>query len=184
MRILAVALYFTTTVTMLAQSSEWTNEPTGYRRLPFGSSQAAATMLLSNLNRCTTDQGGGILTCTDTQHSFAIGYALVDERLLFLGDAFAAVALEFSSDHYMFMRSVFVEKYGQPSSRTEKPFSTKGGGTFENERLEWLGKNVVVSLEQFNDSIERSAAMIATTAFLRDQAAREKEERRRAVASF
>lgn len=182
MRILA-ALYFTTTVTMLAQSS-WTSEPTGYRRLPFGSSQAAATMMLSNLNRCTSDQGGGILTCTDTQDSFAIGHTFVKERLLFPGDAFAAVTLDFSADHYIFIRSVFIEKYGKPSNRTVEPFTTKGGGTFENERLEWVGTKAVVSLERFSGTIDKSVAMLTTTSFLRDRAAQEKEERRQAVASF
>jgi hypothetical protein len=167
-----------------ASAADWPNEPTGYRRLPFGAGDAAAKMMLNNINRCTSDQGAGILTCTDTLKSFVIGHVRIGERLLFPNGQFSAAFLEFSSDQYPFMRRVFIEKYGQPTRTRSSNFMTKGGGVFENETLEWEGTNVVVILERFGDSVDNSNATIATNEFFRGQAEREKELMRRAVLAF
>lgn len=164
--------------------AEWAKEPTGYRGVPFGASQATAMATLDNLNVCTKDTGGGILACTDGRNTFHLGRTRIRERVFFPDGTLVQVILDFSSDDYAFIRSVFVEKFGEAGSTKAQSFPTKGGATFENEVAVWEGKDVVVMLERFGGSVDESRAIISTKQFIEAEARRAENERRRAAASF
>ena len=85
-------------------SAEWAKEPSGYRGVQFGATRAATMASLNNLNVCTVETGNGILACTDGRNSFRLGEVPIKERLFLPNDAFVQVTLEYSSDHYAFVK--------------------------------------------------------------------------------
>lgn len=157
------------------------------RNYPRGSAteyRATTMATLDNLNVCTNDTGGGTLACTDGRNSFHLGRTPIKERLFFPAGTLVHVTLEFSSDDYAFIRSVFIEKFGEPGSAKTQPFRTKSGATFENEVAVWEGKGTVVMIGKFSGNLDESRAIISTKQFMEAEASRAENERRLAAASF
>ena len=164
--------------------AEWKNEPTSYRSVPFGSTQADAMAALDNLNVCTKETGGGMLACTDARSSFMLGTVAINERLFFPDGTFVQVVIEFSSNSHDFVRSVFVEKFGEPHRLASERFKTRGGAEFQNEVATWEGKEVIVVLRTFGGDVGTSRAIIATKQFLESEDERAKVARKAAASAF
>ena len=165
-------------------NAEWAQEPSSYRGVQFGATRATAMAALGNLNVCTVETGNGILACTDARSSFRLGEVPIKERLFFPNDLFVQVTLEFSSDHYAFVSSVFVEKFGKAHQTLKEPFQTKSGSTFENEVMMWEGEGVIVMIKRLSGDVEHARANISTKAFIEAEARRAENNRKQAAASF
>lgn len=67
-------------------------------------------------------------------------------------------------DDYPEIRRILVERYGAPTSRSIGRVQSKAGAVFDSERLEWIGKNLTLTLDERSGEIERTMITFQTKA--------------------
>lgn len=153
----------------------WPQEPTDFRKVPFGSSPSELEATLKAASCRTLNGRFGCI------YQGTIGDVSTSEIYLF--DAtktkMERVLITFPSDKYSFVRDVFVERYGQPLTSKVEPYKTRGGAEFENEALAWLGEAMLVTLDRYGSNLKDGFAMVASRAAIdaSDKAAEEKKKK-------
>ena len=77
--------------------------------------------------------------------------------LIFDSGGMDAVSLTFPTKHFPLMREIFIERYGDPSTRNKTTVQNRMGAHFENEVLNWYGERVQIELEQYGSQLTDSS---------------------------
>jgi hypothetical protein len=134
------------------------DEPSGFRDIPWGSPPAVVKEKLPDLScgyrnqRCVGDLLIGIV---HTQATFLFEPTEMNPGL-------DMVTLYFPSEDFIRMKVAFVEKYGEPTSRRTETGQNLMGTQFENELLEWRGKEVVITLDKYGSRVAEGRAVLQT----------------------
>lgn len=98
------------------------------------------------------------------------------------GDQVEYFALSGNTNDFEKVSELFMEKYGQPSSRLAPSVKTKGGASFTNDTLVWDGSKVKITLERLSSDINTFGATIMNKPAA-ESAARSAQEKTKADAS-
>ena len=90
--------------------------------------------------------------------------------------------LDAKSSAYPALASLFIDKYGAPTSKKVEKVKTKAGAEFENETMVWKGKAVTIVLEKFGKSINTSTAFLSSNDLM-EKSAKSAEAASKAAAS-
>lgn len=142
----ALAIPYTPAWPGTESRQKWVKEPDGYRGLKWGSNEASTRGLFPEL-QCEEATPTSRL-CTRLGESFISGVTTT-ESLFFENDTLQRVRLNFDGKQYSRVKSKFIRDYGAPSISKKEDFDVGGTAPLENERLQWAGKNVTVTLEYF-----------------------------------
>lgn len=83
---------------------------------------------------------------------------------------------------YQVVRSILIERYGQPTKRDVVTLKNKLGATFSSERLSWSGSRIIAMLSEWESNLNDSSVTFAYTPWL-SKLVREDTERVKAGAS-
>jgi len=164
-------------VALLAAPALAWNEPDSFEGVPWGASQAEAKRVAAGrsepLRSCFEAAPYQICTAAGTIGS-------VGSRILFLfrDDKLVSGQWSFPSTSFDSVRSLFVERYGAPSTQKDEPLQTVDALRATNPILRWDGTSVVIELRahaggKFNEGL----ASIST----KPEADRPEAERARAI---
>jgi hypothetical protein len=163
MRVQLICLVFLVTNVSLANGqvqvppesgalSVWEKEPADFRGVPFGSSEAEMNKKLGNL------------ICADIKGNrwcwgnYAIGDTMGSNKFRFHDDKLVEVSYDFEPKDFEFVKGVFVEKYGPPTTASTAVVENRMGASFLNETLVWNGRNIYLLLEKYSSKITESTA--------------------------
>jgi hypothetical protein len=74
-----------------------------------------------------------------------------------VSNAFVGGSLEFESASYEDMRIIFIERYGEPTDRSQKLLETRTGVKVMNETVSWLDDKVVIELSRYASTINKGS---------------------------
>jgi hypothetical protein len=130
------------------------DEPTGFRDIPWGSSQETVRAQLPSL-QCNERGCSGNLSIGEVRAYTAIRFSKSDGGM-------DTVVLLFPSKDFYQMKQAFLARYGEPTKRETPIFQNRMGARFENERLEWEGETVFIRLSQYASKLTDGSAIIQT----------------------
>ena len=171
-RRLIVALVATIGVVAPATTGFGWNEPDGFRGLKWGASQQELQRQMPKA-RCY----GPI--CNNPLELTQVGPVHVVPTFYFSDGGLARVILEFSPSAYDALRSIFVERYGAPTSEQREPVKTGAGAEFVNEIAIWDGGIAAVRLEKYSGKITDGRATIRTAKDRDEEVAKFREQMRK-----
>jgi hypothetical protein len=156
--------------------SVWSQEPDGFRGLPFGSSRASAG---SSIKHCFTHEGK--VLCAAHKDEEWIGPVSVNIGYTFIGDGLVKAFGIFESHDFEALRDIFVERYGQPhhDNTAAKNFF---GNVVLNRTLNWEGKRALVTLIKYSPSDMTGSFDVSLNRT--EQAKREESAKRKAADSL
>lgn len=67
------------------------------------------------------------------------------------------ISLRTWADDYETVRAMLIERYGKPILISTETVKTKIGASFQNEKLVWEGERVVLRLNRYSDTIDKSS---------------------------
>ena len=158
---------------------KWSKEPADYRGVPFGSSEDTLNKTLQGLV-CSNSKDGR--TCIDK--NFLVGSAKTTNMFKFYEDQLFNVYISFNSGDYKFLKSVFIEKYGNPNDIDTEIVKTRFGVEYTNETLTWKGSNIILSMSKYGNTITSGHAMFVSNAFIEKSLKDEVEAKKKAAGSF
>jgi hypothetical protein len=137
------------------------SEPKDFRGIPWGASIEEVRKAVPNL------PAYALYTQGDRVKVFFVPTGRVGDvaarfAYLFLDDKFAEVTIYFESGKFPTMRDAFVERYGKPTSTENIPMQTSMGAKYENQRILWEGKTIVIRLDRYSGKITDGQANIGT----------------------
>jgi len=157
----------------------WANEPSTFRDVPFGATEAEAKAKIPFIGCKNMDSSSGSdRMCTGY---FSIGGATaMTNSFGFRDDKVNVVYLSFKSKDYDTVRAVLIEKYGAPSQSEHAPMKTVMNVELMNEKLVWQGKTVRFELDRYSGNVNDSSAIFITNETferqLKERAARLKSD--------
>lgn len=155
-------------------ASAW-NEPTGFRGVPWGSSEEVLKDKFDAHN------------CLDTSHPVypericqvspleKIGPVEVTGFYSLRRGKFVSVDLLFDIDGFTMMKGIFFERYGRPTKSETEKIKSRGGAEFLNESHEWRGTKAIVKLQKYGTRVDQSSATISTVAEMEESLRRHQE---------
>ena len=176
-----------------ASSTHAFNEPDGFRGVPWGANE---DVLRARLGEMGSDgrwrdascfeypaetRWLGDRACRDT---FMLEDIKVDAIYAFRDARFVRVLLTFRSADFDRIVTIFVERYGPPTTDTHEAFKTRGGLDSVNRVMAWLGPNVAITLNRFGNKIVEGAAMVTTQEEIRESNRLRREQLKRAARDF
>jgi hypothetical protein len=144
------------------------NEPDGFRGVPWGTSEDALREklgetsahgvlwdrcgLFTNANRWIGDR-----FCAG---AFPLAGVRMDAVYTFRRDRFTGVDMTFPSNDFETVAAIFRERFGAPTTAKEEVFTTKGGLKATNRIDEWIGPTIVIAIRQFGATIDQGPAAL------------------------
>lgn len=150
------------------------NEPTGFRDVPFGSSEE---QLRQNIPAMSC--GGetlGFLPERRCSGYLNIGQVEIYTQFGFRNGGLSRVSFFFRSKDFSSIETAFTAKYGQPTGVEEQNISTRGGLQALNRTLHWRGTKITIRLERYTGSLNDSSGDIETVEEEREQQRRFDEQ--------
>jgi hypothetical protein len=89
--------------------------------------------------------------------------AIKEGMLTFEDELPASLMVSADHDDYADLRSILIERYGEPTKRVLEQVKTKAGAAFRSETLTWIGKNISITLKEYSGTINQSAAFFTST---------------------
>jgi hypothetical protein len=137
------------------------DEPSGFRGVPWGASVETVKEKIPEVSCYESVACSGDLW---------VGTVKTYTRLLLREGGLDAVIVAFPADDFNIIKPIFIERYGQPTSRSTPEVQNKAGARFENEVLLWAGKKVQVTLRRYGDSLTYGLGTIRTQTGLEEEA--------------
>jgi hypothetical protein len=162
----------------------WTyNEPSEFMGVQFGiSCENAKAIIEARMEKRKADKK--MLGCAGSDSRYdslsfydVIGKDKVFVSMNFLDNRMELVALVFDSDSYGRITEAFLAKYGKADAIQNGIAQNKLGGTFPNQTIAWIGKNVNIMFNQRGTKISNSACMLMTNRWM----SANKEDRNKAL---
>ncbi len=89
-----------------------------------------------------------------------------------------ALLLNGKHDDYQEIRRLLVERYGEPTTVTPGTASNRMGATFSNETVIWLGKRLMLTLQERANKVDRTAAIFEYLPRVEKQIKQRNEQRK------
>lgn len=160
----------------------WTQEPDGFKGLPFDSSQADAGSKLDTRGlgclRLDTDTVSCHITDTD------IGSVGTNTRFTFRNGRFVGAGGEFDSSNFETLRDIFIERYGRPHDYQRQTVRNGAGGVFQNETLTWVGKTVTVVLMKYGSTVIEGIFAVSLKSYTAEQVGRDDAAKKKAATAM
>lgn len=147
-----------------AEPTSWVQEPTSFLGINF------KEKLIYQLKQCPEDYSIPSETCYRKpiyenyyQLLFLPNLGLVDGysgSVMTHESKIRAITLTTKIGDYESVREMFVQRYGHPKSQAVEAVKTKGGGTFQNEKLYWEGDSISIILSKYGESINESSISV------------------------
>lgn len=161
-------------VAALAQT-EWPQEPSNFRGVPFGATQRDARRAL---HLSVLDCSG--VRCSDVR--FMLGHVVLRNDLFFHDGKFVQAVLNFASSDFDYLREVFIQRYGDPMTTEHRDMKRATGAERENETLEWRGSKAVVILARYAAGEPLTGYALVTERHWADELQRMAEQQQRDAA--
>jgi hypothetical protein len=116
--------------------------------------------------------------------SFDLGNVGSHSDFRFGDDHLVGVDIHFSASAFEYVRGVFEEKYGPPSTVRSENAQVLAGAQLQNEVLLWNFKDVSIELRHYGTKVTEGSATFDTRAWIAERARRLAAERKRASDSF
>jgi len=169
----------------LLAGAGWEREPTSYRDIPFGASEAEAESKIGAKSKrgfdCRDDPRPGqpeqrfCFSVTEIWGS-AMAPIRVDEALIFMSGKLVAVEMSVNSERYTDTRALLVEMYGEPFKKERSTVTNSRGAMFQDERLQWKGKRMMLQFDRYrHGNLRRSEALLATIGYYDEKVKRRLE---------
>ena len=127
-----------------ADTAKWEKEPDNFRGVTFGATEADVIEIIPGL-QCKDTKSGR--SCYDPYYK--IGETITGCLLTFNEGKFNGVYIVFKTDDYNNIKSVFIDKYGEPMKSVDYDIKTRAGIKQENNKLLWHGDKLIVSLQKY-----------------------------------
>jgi hypothetical protein len=170
----AVALLLFTAIPAVAQT-EWPQEPSDFRGVPFGATQREVRRLLG-ISSFDCDR----LRCADPR--FVLGHVATQNDLFFQDGRFVQSVLNFRSADFDYLRDLFVQRYGSPMKTERHVMTSSAGAERENETLEWRGAKAVVVIARYAAGDALNGYALVTERSWADELERLGEQQKREAA--
>ena len=85
--------------------------------------------------------------------AFSLGGAIIREGVV------TTIELSGDNQNYAQARRVLMERYGKPTKATKETVQNKLGASFTSERLVWMGKRVMLTLDERAGTVSDFSAM-------------------------
>jgi len=144
------------------------NEPDGFRGLPWGASeQAAATKIDKDFCEAYPDNERfrGDRWCVQ---AFELGAIRISAIYKFRRNHFVRVDLRFESNRFAEVLSIFVERYGRPTSEQRQMVQNRMGAQFENHIVTWEGPKIVINAQRYGADLNEGSATLQTQEELKE----------------
>ena len=170
-----LALAMTLVVVAAGTALAW-DEPDAVRGLTWGASQ-------EDLRRVAKDRGEPAPLCAAAAphetctHGAEIGSVRATIHYRFRDDKFVSASLGFLPTDFSLIRTIFVERYGEPTKRREERFQTWSRQKAMNPVVVWEGRRVIIELRMYGRTLSTGLAEIA----LRSEMDRIESERSKSI---
>jgi hypothetical protein len=146
------------------EPAPWIQEPTSFLGINF------KEKLIYQLRQCPEDYSIPNETCYQ-KPIYANYYQLLSLPNLGLINGYSGsvithelkireITLTTKIGDYESVKEMFIQRYGRPKSQAVEAVKTKGGGTFQNEKLYWEGDSISIILSKYGESIDKSLASV------------------------
>lgn len=142
--VVSILLLLGVTNSSYADTAKWKNEPDNFRGVTFGATEADVKEIIPDL-QCKDTKSGR--SCYDPYYK--IGETITGCLLTFNGGRFSGVYIVFKSEDYKNIKSLFIDKYGEPMKSVDFDIKTRAGIKQENNKLLWHGDKLIVSLQKY-----------------------------------
>lgn len=169
-------LAFFLSLNCAAHAAGWTKEPATFLGI------ALDSQFPGHISKCPTNRFGSLDTqavatrvddlCAASAYQnlvpvyggprLGFGYSI---DVFTYDDKAGAVWLNTDSGNYHQLKSLMVDRYGNPTKSSSIAVTTKAGGKFTSEHSVWTGKKVEIVLEQLSGDINTSRVMVSTTLY-------------------
>ncbi len=164
--------------------AEWTQQPKDFHGVPFGANEEAVRKVLD------PDQKKSAANCHTIQRdrmcdeSFKIGDVQVIASYWLTDDAMRTVHVTFSGKDFAFIRSAFIERYGDPESEMTEEWRNRAGSSYQNVVLKWRGDLVQIQLFQRGARRDDGVAILSYVPWLEKQVKRDSDAAKEASRKF
>ena len=158
------------------QSTAW-SEPDNFMGWRFGEN------LRTQLSTCPADRGSSRTPCIEdiVKDTFEIKNLYVGDQPLGvvyarqISNRLHQITVVFPSNRYSEVSDIFVERYGKPTMRRTEMRKFKSGASVSSDVLEWLGKNINITVQERGEKADEGLAVYSTATW---RAAKEAENKR------
>jgi len=165
--LIAAILAAAVLVSLALVSGVFAEEPTGFRNIPFGTTERQIKDLYPDILCFSMPNGPhGYVACTMNTE---IGDAKVHVSLRLVGEPgerqLASVGIGFSPRDYEKLRQAFIDRYGAPTEVRRETLTTRMGAAYEQEKLYWIGATTVTSVSRYGSTVDRGYGAISTKSY-------------------
>ena len=172
-------------VSIKTPDNTWPQEPTAFRGIPWGSSEKDAKAITNTNFRCFNNQTEmSVGTERICNASFMLDPVGMTVLLIFSDGKFVSTVGDFNSDDYTTVRTVFVEKYGPPTTTSNSAVKTRMGVEYQQEQLTWVGPNIHIKLSRFGSEATEGSFIISTQEYRNAQIKILEENRKKLKDAF
>lgn len=153
----AAVIVFTLLLPLLSSPQQtqtqqvWDKEPNSFRDVPFGAAKQTAKETIKNM-RCVVNECDSVFILAEGVRA--------ETHWTFQEDKLEQVLMTFPSEHYNFIKEVFVKKYGPPSTVKTQEIQNQYGAKFQDESLYWTGRVISVALNRYASDLTTGGAFI------------------------
>jgi hypothetical protein len=163
---------------------KWEKEPTTYRGVTFGAS-------FETVQKTLKDAGQPVALFPKAGEKYPVLSSALkfDDVILinyFYFDAdgkLTHVGMTFNPKDYDFVKSVFIEKYGEPTITLPSQVRNLTGAVLPNEEIAWIGQNLSAHFQKYFDNIDTSTGQIGLRSYYQDDSG-EKAKKAEAASKF
>jgi hypothetical protein len=167
-------MFILSSLVMGSMAYAW-NEPTGFRDIPWGSTEQVLEAKLKAAIVCRNRSHDALPERVCEGHT-TIGPVPVTGGFWFRSGRFVGVSLRFYPKDFFVIEESFVQRYGSPTSVNVEPIKTREGQQETNRTVEWIGSNARIYLQKYGSVDAGSLADIATMAEHEERVKRKLQE--------
>jgi hypothetical protein len=159
-------------------------EPKAFRNVRWGATKAEAAAIIHFGESSCTDMSDFHPGETWCGSDFLMGNITATSNFVFVKDKLVQVIVSYYPSEFEYVKSVFVEKYGRPSSAAVVPIRTKAGVPYDNDMAVWKFPAVTIEMHRYGTTVERGATYFTLNSWIEEEKQRETESKKKAITSF
>ncbi|MPZ78604.1 MAG: hypothetical protein GEU77_19040 [Deltaproteobacteria bacterium] len=164
------------------ETAGW-SEPDSFMGWKFGEN------LRAQLSTCSPNWISSRTPCIEdmVKDTFEIKNVYVGDRKLGIvyarqiSNRLEQITVVFPSDRYSEISSLFLERYGKPSTTKTETRKFQAGATLSSNVMKWVGKNVNIVLQERGDKANEGLAFYSTVTWRATKEAENKRQAQEAV---
>lgn len=185
-RLTATVLFLSVNIVLMGEepprTPAWPKEPSEVFGVSFGSSedQVKTARNLHKKHGCMDLSNKTVRICMEPRSIDPFSKVMFSLE----GDKLTSIYATFNSDRYTFVRDVFVEKYGAPTTREVSKVRTRAGVEYDNEILTWKGSVIALRVSTYGNNVNSGTAIFITNEAMAAAEAKEEVAKKKAAGVF